>query len=450
MRYALPAAVLLAMVSTNTFASDRPEGIDLGEGWIFRGDIRAGWVQYSYGNPPGADNDPDINKGHTDSKGFYVMPKLSIMTPVWGGFSAKATGAGATDFGLNDPAYESRTFVFDGTDPGSYAISQELYVKYDDHGNMALIGREEITTPMIDTDDWYMLGNSFELAYYENTMLENNMFMLGIFHKMAGVWDSGASSDLSIAPKGGTGFYSMSQASFVSQEDKDNADDAGVVMGAYQFNDGTHNVQVWNYYATDLYNTLLAQYDFTSRVGTLSYDLGAQFINFKEVGKLADNSDIPLADGSSRTIDYSMYSVRFDGSLENGLDFATGVTKYTDGEGQGSTLGAWGGYPYFANGMIFHFFEAGSLRNASSYKAQLGYDIMDGLWLGGRYTYWDLDPTRSISSWTGRGQNKMIMYGVRLSYNGIAGAYFTGTYEYVNLDQQPSISALRLIGGLKF
>ena len=31
---------------------------------------------------------------------------------------------------------------------------------------IALIGRNEIVTPMIDFDDWYMLGNSFEIARY--------------------------------------------------------------------------------------------------------------------------------------------------------------------------------------------------------------------------------------------------------------------------------------------
>lgn len=463
MRYSLLAALLLALVSTNTCATEKMEtfqdenlpadhpyeavqisdpskkGIDLGEGWIFTGDIRAGWVDYKYDNP--APGDSAINKGHIDSEGFYVVPKLSIITPAWDGFSAKITGAAATDFGINNEEDESRNFVFDAQDQKSFAILQELYIQYDNNGNKALIGREELSTPMIDTDDWYMQANSFEVAYYVNTMLENNFFAIGYFHKMAGVWDSGAN---------GTEFHSMSDASFVSQEDKDNADDSGVITGVYQYKDDTHNIQVWDYYATDLYNTLFVQYDFTSKVQTLSYDLGVQFINFKEVGKLADNSDIPLSGGGSRTIDYSMYSLRFDGNFENGINFATGATKYTDGEGQGSTLGAWGGYPYFANGMIFHFFEAGSLQNASSYKAQLGYDIMDGLWLGGRYTFWDLDSSKSISSSTGQGQDDMNMYGIRLSYDGFAGTYLTATYEFVDLDQQADISAFRLIGGVKF
>ena len=489
MKYSLMTAILLALVTTNATAAETEvqtndeqsaynnaqaqknnlsqdhtyepgqfskRGLELGAGWLATGDLRLGWVQYGYGNPPPGDG--KTNNKHVDSKGFYTVAKLAIQTPVWYGLSAKLMGAGTTDFGINDSAYESRNFVFNGGgygtpdyDPKSYGIIQEAYIQYEDSGNKALVGRQELTTPMIDADDWYMFANSFELAYYENSMLENNTFSLVYFYKMSGVWDSGA-YDPNIAPLGGTGFYSMSQASFVGGADKKNADDAGVITGAYQYDDGTHNVQLWNYYATDLYNTLFAQYDFKSQVGGMSYDLGAQFINFKEVGQLAENAKIDrdTTATAGRTIDASMYSVRFDGSFKNGINFATGAAKYSDGDGFGSVLGAWGGYPYFANGMIFHFFEAGTLQNATSYKAQLGYDIMEGLWLGGRYTYWDLDSSKSISSSTGQGQDAMAMYGVRLSYSGVAGTYFTGTYEFVDLDQQPDISSLRLIGGIKF
>ncbi|MEA2111981.1 MAG: hypothetical protein U9P71_08040 [Campylobacterota bacterium] len=410
------------------------KGYHLGYNWLLTGDLRSGWLEYDYSNPPGAENDHNINRGHTNSRGFYVIPKLSITSPEWAGISGKLTGAAATDFGINDPKYESRNFVFDANDLESYMIVQELYLQYNQNGNRALIGREELTTPMIDADDWYMLANSFELAYYENSMLEHSTFNLGYFHKMAGVWDSGAN---------GTEFHSMSDASFVSQQDKDNADDAGVLFGSYQYSDTTHNIQLWEYYATDLYNMLFAQYDYKGTTDSFSYTLGAQFINWKEIGKLADNK------ARTNHIDYSLYSVRFDGAFNNGISFATGAAKYSDGEGQGETLGAWGGYPYFANGMIFHFFEAGTLQNAASYKTQLAYDIMDGLGISARYTFWDLDASKSTTV-AGAPQDSMSMYGVRLSYNGTNSTYFTGTYEYVDLDNEPGISSLRLIGGIKF
>jgi hypothetical protein len=243
----------------------------------------------------------------------------------------------------------------------------------------------------------------------------------------------------------------MSDASFVDSTYKKVAGDEGVWTAVFQYSDETHNLQVWDYYMQDYYNTFFAQYDYTGKAEGFSYDAGLQLIDFQGVGGLKDYYSTVL---NGRAIDYSIYSLRFNAKHDSGVDVALGASFYTNGDGTGDTLGAWGGYPYFANGMIFHFFEAGSLRNANSYKVQLGYDFakqgIDGLWMGARYTYFDLDPQYSISSSTGLGQDFQKNYGFRVSYNHPSGYYFTGTYEYVDLDQQPEISALRLIGGYKF
>ena len=447
--YLIGATDLDSSISQDhTYEKEKPRtgGIELVDGWRLSGDIRAGWVQYDYQNKPkGIDSsgnitptNPSINQGHIDSQGIYTMPKISISSPKNSRLKVKATLAGATDFGINDEKYEKRNFVFDSNERKSFLIIQEGYLSYEDKNHKALVGREELTTPMIDADDWYMLANSFELAYYTNSSLENITFNLGFFNKMSGVWDSGAN---------GTEFHSMSDASFISSADKAKIADSGVYFAAVEYNDDkNHQLQVWNYYAQDMYNTLFMQYDFTGDVGNFSYDIGAQFINFKEVGYLA-------SDSATTNIDYSLYSARFDGSFANGIDFATGVSKYTDGEGQGATLGAFGGYPYFANGMIFHFFEAGSLQNAVSLKAQLGYDFskvgVDNLWIGYRYTYFDLDSNYSQNI-SGESQDAMALNGIRVSYGSDRGAYFTGTYEHVNLDNEPNTFSLRLIGGYKF
>jgi antitoxin component YwqK of YwqJK toxin-antitoxin module len=139
--------------------------------------------------------------------------------------------------------------------------------------------------------------------------------------------------------------------------------------------------------------------------------------------------------------------------MDNGFSFATGYSKYTDGAGQGSTLGAWGGYPYFANGMIFHFFEAGSLQNADSYKVQGGYDLtkagMANTVIKLRYTYFDLDPRYSLSS-DGQPQDSMEMIGFQLSYNFMKSGYFNATFERHNVEKENPTDAIRLIGGYRF
>ncbi|MEA1918561.1 MAG: hypothetical protein U9N52_01870 [Campylobacterota bacterium] len=407
--------------------------IDIGEGWMLSGDERAGHLTYNYGNP---DGDIDISRGHKDSQGFYVIPKISLETPSFNGLKFKVTGAGATDFGMNDPEKESRLFVF-GAEKKPFTILQEAFAQYDSKTHHFVIGRNEIVTPMIESDDYYMLANSFEVARYDYKGIEDIIITGGYFHKMAGVWDSGAD---------GANFHTMADTSFVDSRDKENVSDGGVGFGAIDYKKDEHHLQVWNYYATDLYNTLFAQYDYTKKLDLMSYNFGLQFINFSEIGELAKND--------FTNINYSMYSARFDGNIEGGFGFATGITKYSDGEGQGATLGAWGGYPYFANGLIFHFFEAGSLRNAASYKVQASYDFDDlgikNLHFRGRYTYFSLDDTYSFTYGGGEAQNFMAMYGGQLKYQFLNGGYFTGTYETHKVENEPITYALRLIGGYKF
>ena len=418
--------VLFFSASNTLFAYDI-------NGFTLSGDERAGWVSYDYGNPNG---DPTINKGHKDSEGFYVIPKLSLQTPEFSNFNAKITVAGATDFGINDPNRESRNFVFDPVENKSFVILQELYLEYDNKAHNALIGRNEIITPMIDFDDWYMLGNSFEIARYTNTSFTNTKLHIGYFNKMAGVWDSGAN---------GTEFHKMSDASFVNSADKAAADGKGVHYFAVEHNGEKHHGQLWEYYAQDLYNMLFGQYNFKSGSSKYNYDFGLQFIDWQEVGKLKA--------GNTTNIDYSLYSIKYDGNMDNGFSFATGASKYTDGPGTGSTLGAWGGYPYFANGMIFHFFEAGDLRNAASYKVQGGYDLskagVDNTIIKIRYTYFDLDPTYSISS-KGEPQSTMEMIGLQISYNFLKNGYFNATFERHNIEKENPTDAIRLIGGYRF
>lgn len=408
------------------------------------GDERAGWVSYDYGNPDGV---PTINKGHKDSEGFYVIPKLSLRTPDFSNFNAKITIAGATDFGINDEGKQSRNFAFDAIDNKSFIILQQLYLEYDNETHNALIGRNEIITPMIDFDDWYMLGNSFEIAKYTNTSFVDTTLHIGFFNKMAGVWDSGAN---------GSEFHSMSDASFTSVASKANADDSGVYYAAIEYNGDKHYGQVWEYYAEDLYNIIFGQYNYKSGSNEYNYDFGLQAINWSQLGALKSNAGKPLASDPTKTgesINYSLYSIKYDGNMDNGFSFATGYSKYTDGPGTGSTLGAWGGYPYFANGMIFHFFEAGNLQNAKSYKLQVGYELtkigFDNGVIKIRYTHFDLDPTHSISS-IGLPQDEMDLIGVQLSYNFMKSGYFNATFERQNIEKENPSNAIRLIGGYKF
>jgi len=69
------------------------QGIEIANAWKAQGDLRAGYVEYDYNNPPSS-----TSAGKTDSKGIYIAPKISIISPTYNNLSLKATVAGVTDF----------------------------------------------------------------------------------------------------------------------------------------------------------------------------------------------------------------------------------------------------------------------------------------------------------------------------------------------------------------
>jgi len=407
------------------------QGVEIADGWKTQGDVRLGYVHYEFKNPP-----TPTSTGRKDSRGIYLAPKVSILTPKYKNFSVKATVAGVTDFGINDPAYETRNFAFDGTENKSFAIAQELFLSYSDQSHSFTIGRQELVTPLVEADDYYILANSYDAINYTNSSVNNFSFHLGYFYQMSGVWDSGAN---------GTEFHSMSDSSFVAKEDKENADDTGIMYGAVEYKDENHKLKLWEYYISDLYNIFLADYKFSNKTQTLTYNASLQFVNYKEVGELASHD--------FTNIDYSIFSAKLDTSLENGIYADIAATKYTDGEGQGVTLGAWGGFPSYTYGFTHSYFIMGSLRDANIYKFQIGYDLqkvgLDNFRIEYRCNYYALNPNYSKSA-TDEAQELMRINGIKISYADNNGIYFNGMYEYRRLDKEENGFALRLIGGYRF
>jgi len=416
MKHSITTALILMSISSLSNATD----------WKTSGDVRVGYVQYNYNNPPST-----TSTGRIDSKGTYLSSKVSVLTPTYNNFSAKATVAGVTDFGLNDKEFETRNYVFDNGDKSSFAIFQELFISYLDKSNNLTMGRQELVTPLVESDDYYFVANSFDAINYINSSVDNFTFHLGYFYQMSGVWDSGAN---------GEEFHSMSDSSFVDAKDKANANDSGTIYGAVEYKDENSKFKLWNYYTADLYNMIFLEYIFSNSTNKFSYDVGLQALNYKGVGELKSNN--------YTNIDYSIFSAKFDGDFNNGVSFSTGITKYSNGEGQGATLGAWGGFPTYTYGFAHSYFDVGSLQNASIYKIQISYDLeylgLNDTSLSYRYTNYKLDSTYSNS------EDYMLLNGLKLSYSSDNGVSFNATYENKDLDNSDNDFIIRLIGGYSF
>lgn len=408
-------ALITTAICSSLYAND---GIELNNGYKVDGDVRVGYVKYDVDNL-------------IDSYGTYFSSKISLTTPTTNNFFVKTTVAGVTDFGINNPNYEDRNLVFDGNEKSSFAMLQELFINYSNKSNTFKIGRQELVTPLVEADDGYFLANSFDAIDYTNNAINNYTFHLGYFYQMAGVWDSGAN---------GTEFHSMSDASFVDERDKKNANNSGMFYGAVEYKNDKHQLKIWDYYTKDLYNMFFLEYTFADSSDNFSYETGFEVVNFKEVGDLASNN--------YTNINYSLYSAKFDGSLNNGISFSTGATKYTNGEGTGATLGAWGGFPSYTYGFAYSFFDVASLRDATIYKLQLSYDLgklgLDDTTLTYRYTNYNLNSSYSDS------QDYMRLNGVKLTYSSSNGSSLKMIYEDRDLDKAEDAFAIRIIAGYKF
>ena len=410
---------MLSVVTISSLNASDELGFNLGNGWKASSEVRALY------------NNVDYTSGTNNYHGVYTSAKASILTPTYNGFSAKMTLGGVTDFGINTHNLnDGSNFVFDGTENKSFGILQELYISYKNDSHSLSIGRQEFSTPLIDADDYYIFANSFEVVNYTNTALENFAFHLGYSHKMSGVWDSGAN---------GTEFHSMSDSSFVDARDKKNANDSGVFYGGIDFSKDSHSAKLWNYYAKDLYNIVLAEYAFSSKIDSLSYDVGVQITDYKEVGDLASHN--------FTDIDYTVFAAKFNAQLDNGLDFSTGITKFTNGKGQGATQGAWGGFAGYTGGFIFGIFEMGSLQDSVSAKAQVGFDLgkigLNNTWIGYRYNYYNLDSKVS------NGQESMQTNGIQIAYDS-SHYSLCATFENRALDNESDANAVRLLASYKF
>lgn len=389
------------------------------------GEVRVGFVEYDYSTP-------------LDSRAFATILKAGIETPKYNGFYGKIMGAAANDLGQSDldVGKQRKSVIFRRKADGSYSnfeILQELYVGYESKEHSIKIGRNEFVSPMISKDDFYMFANSFETVSYKNRSIPFTTLDVGYIHKMAGVWDS--RSD-------GSNFRSMSDASMVPQINKDEASGGGVYYVGAEYKNGSHSAKLWEYYAKDLYNTVFASYDYGFKYADTDFTLGGQYIDFSEVGKLSKSSTV---------IGVNVYSASLDAKHKSGISGSFSATKFGSGDGEQYLLGAWGGYPYPTKGLIFHFHESNSFRDAVGYKYQIGYDFggaLKGLSANGRYVDYRL--STEYSKLNGKPQDGMKLLGGQLKYGFLKNGYCTATYEQGSLSGVSGFYGLRLIGGYKF
>lgn len=118
-----------------------------------------------------------------DATDLALGGKLHVETNAWYGLSAGASFYTTNVIGDNDGAGVP---FFDANNK-SYSILGEAYIKGEWGNTMLKIGRQEIDTPFLDTDDIGMVPNTYEAALLVNTDITDTTITVGHIERMAGV-----------------------------------------------------------------------------------------------------------------------------------------------------------------------------------------------------------------------------------------------------------------------
>ena len=367
------------------------------------GDIRSAYMDYNFDNY------------FPNSRALAVSGRLGIKADLGHGFFSGAKFATVQGLGLNKKDEQYMTFTFNKNQE-SFTLLQELYVGFMNSSTKIKLGRQQMNTPLIDSDDYFVIGNSFEAFTLEHKYSNNIKFHLGYVQAMSG-WDSsfdiGSFESMSKqawthkADSGVDGYYDVS--SYIGNR--------GVSFLGGLYANETLNFQVWNYVAHDMFNALFFQGDF---VVNENINISIQYQSRKEIGKMKNIKSV----GSNLHIDYSTWSAQASILVKN-MKVSAKYTGISDDESL-HFFGAWGGYSEFASGIMVNYFET-SLRDANIYTLQNDLDlsaVVSGLNLTLNYSYYDLNQDYTKSIFAPKGEAYLHAYGATVVYNFLPNTLF--------------------------
>lgn len=359
-------------------------------------DLRAVYVNY------------DFDNYWKDSEAFVTSAKLGYRDTLSDHLEWGIVFGGIEDFGLSDPDKQSMTYIFN-REGETFAILHQGYLKYQRGKNNIQIGRFEYSSPLIDSDDYFVLSNSFE-GLNAHFAVENFSFDAGHISRMSGAWDAGYD---------GGKFVSMSKSVWMHKADNQELeqwpnpvvdfglDDAGVTFGAVTYENEEMKLQVWDYYAHELFNSVFVQSDI--KIGDVIF--GLQYNIFDDVGEM-EAVDDPRA-----VIDYSVWGAKVGTKIDD-MQITLGYTGVSDDESS-HMWGSWGGYPYYASGMMVSYFET-SLRDAHIFALNTDIRPMENLSTTLHLGYYDLNADYTIDTRGDRnavnGESSMYTYGISNTY----------------------------------
>lgn len=262
-----------------------------------------------------------------------------------------------------------------GKNNENYSMLGEAFIQYKAANTTFKAGRQKLDTPMLGSDDARMLPNLFEAYVLTNKDIANTTLTAAHVTKFAqGTFGRayGAGGIL-----GSTAGYSSWDALNQVGEFKNmgayavnkSTDGVSILSATYAM-DKTLKVQLWDYFAHNIMNTIYGQADLSWKclaTDMVKPSLSVQMIKEDKVG-----------DDLMGKIDSFYWAAKFDAKIQNftaSIAYSqTGENSSTDTAAQNAIVSPWGGMPAFTQGMVTrHMFLAGT----DAMKISGTYDFKD-------------------------------------------------------------------------
>jgi len=277
-----------------------------------------------------------------------------------------------------------------------YTVIGEAYIQYQKNQHRIKIGRQEMNYRDVSTSDVRMTPRTHQAIIYENTVVDNLQLNLAYIDKMK---DRNAKhfKDMATSSRIKTGCGSLDCVGdkLLLRGDYDPndygptgqyvGDNKQMLMLGAIYSKGNLNVEVWDYYAQDLLNSLYlySQYNLNEPDAETAYSVAAQYGNQQDVG-----------DHIAGNIDTWYYGVKLVAKKSSGLGFFTSYNQVDYNEDSydgGSIFIPWGGAQMFNSFQV----QDSELAGTKSYGVGVEYDFdHDGFWSGGyvrmRYGVYDM------------------------------------------------------------
>ena len=371
------AAMVVAGLASSSFAADTLA--DAFKNGKVSGELRA-WYFDREGSATAAENSASSTSVNADI--FNVGVILGYVTDSFYGFKLGATvQSNYAPFADSDAKAD-----FKGDEYGSGAVLSEAYIQYSIGNTTAKVGRQFITTPLVNGSGSRMIKQAFEGAVVTNTDLPQTTLAAGVVTK----YQARTSSSVKVNTAGDVGrFDSISKVANKSLGLTGNAalDDGDYVYTLLAINKsitGTTLTAQWAEVASlvDMYYLEAA---YAGKAGEFSYGIAA---NYQYADWDSSLAALSPADKSNYGDSGTMYGAKL--SLGYGdLNTYIAYTEITDD----ASLGGLDGGAGLGGGAQTAFAKAYSSktgtydRDSKAYSIDANYNFKQiGLLAGARYT----------------------------------------------------------------